>query len=162
MRPTRLLLAFLAGLLPAIAVAQTRPADAASLVGTYRLANYPDANQPKGLPGNPWPAKCQFFGIYKSGWWLHQETPSGKCINDVPAVLPDTLRFVRWNLVRDGVITVGRKDGIGGSQMWKVEVVVAETRSGAPGLAPGDLVMHLMGADGRVAWTRYLHRVHSA
>ena len=41
-----------------------QPADGDSLPGVYQLADFPEANQPKFLKTNPWPASCQFFGIY--------------------------------------------------------------------------------------------------
>ena len=139
-----------------------KPADANSLPGVYQLIEFPDANQPKFLKSNPWPANCQFFGIYKNGYLLHQETRVGSCSNQIPRAIPVTAQGVEWKFVQTGILSIARKDGKGVTQYWKVDKVIANTHLDKINLNSGDLMMQLIGPEKKPVWLRLLKKVGDA
>ena len=139
-----------------------KPADANSLPGVYQLIEFPDANQPKFLKQNPWPATCQFFGIYKNGYLLHQETHLGACSNQIPKAIPVAAQDVEWKFVQAGILSIARKDGKGVTQYWKVDKVTANTHLDKTNLSSGDLVMQLIGPEKKAVWVRLLKKVGDA
>ncbi|MET0918059.1 MAG: hypothetical protein ABWY07_06495 [Burkholderiales bacterium] len=154
----------LAGALPAAGNAQdkSRPATAADFVGVFRLIDYPLEQQPKVLKQPIWTSRCQFFGHYPDGYWLHQETHAGTCTSGVPSKKPGLPQTVQWKFLSDGAVLIDRKDAKI-RELWKVDRVTRPTHIDKINLIDGDIIMQLLDVERKhILWVRLLRRIGDA
>jgi hypothetical protein len=140
----------------------SRPATSGDFVGIFKLLDFPIENQPKILKENPWPAPCQFFGHYPSGYWLHQQVTffgrTGSCNSAIPKSQPTLPQVVEWKMIKDGLVTINRKDQKF-LEIWKIDRVIKDSHLATTDLSDGDLIMQLIIKNREVGWFRLLHRL---
>ena len=156
--------AVLAGVAPpASAQDKTRPATAPDFTVVFRLLDFPPAEQPKILKESPWPAACQFFGHYPDGYYLHQQSQgSGTCASAITRTKPGLPQTVVWQMLRDGVVLIDRKD-YKIKEVWKVDRVNRASNVAGINLNEGDVLMQLLDNEGkRILWIRLLRRIGDA
>ena len=129
-------------------------------VGRYR--DYPIEQQPKVLKQPIWTSRCQFFGHYPDGYWLHQETHAGTCTSGVPSKKPGLPQTVQWKFLSDGAVLIDRKDAKI-RELWKVDRVTRPTHIDKINLIDGDIIMQLLDVERKhILWVRLLRRIGDA
>ena len=135
------------------------PATTKDYEGFWVLVSLDPEMKPRVLKEDPWPAKCQFFGHYSNGIWLHQQTRLGACKNQIPDKAPSFPVNVTWKMPRDGLLIIDRPD-YKIIEIWKVDKITRDSHLGRTNLNKGDLLMQMFSTKNKESiYARLLRRV---
>lgn len=146
----------------AIAHAELRalPAKPTEFEGIWKLLPIDPSLGSSTLKDDPWPAKCQYFGHYSHGTWLHQQTHLGECKNGIPSKPVKFPKNATWRIPKDGLLIIERPD-LNLRELWKVDRIVGAAHLGTTNLNEGDLIMQMFSPENRdgFVYARLLRRV---
>ncbi len=112
---------------------------------------------------NPWPSAFQWFGFYEDGSLVTtgstDYTPvSVKSLEETFSILK--ARGFKYEFAPDGLLVVTAPDSPDYQEVWGVNLITEEIKSGEMDVKPGDLLMSLAGGeDGGPVYFRHLRRV---
>lgn len=162
MRSKILFFLIMAIFLTSVSQAESRfaiPASTTDFQGKWMLLPVNESIRPKVLKEDPWPAKCQFFGHYKNGTWLHQQSYIGECKNQIPDSPINFPNNVTWSMLRKGTLIIDRPEH-NFKELWKVDKITKNTHLENTNLIEGDLLMQMYSPDMKtLLYVRLLRKV---